>query len=852
MNATFRYHERGWEGTTPATLDGTSDLVTEPITSIRTCISTGVVAVCLLLLPATAQSGPIDVPLHLWTSAAYPEGLEFVDGNGASWGDYDSDGYQDLLVCRSGQLWNNLGGIEWSIPFDFVGAGLLPPASSVGRYGSSFGDYNNDGRPDLGTEPRAGLLGNSDPAFHLFRNDGVPYPTFTEVTQSILTPVQPNGLKSETLCWADVDGNGSLDGFLPVYPFGPDCNEPSSQLCGKGNYFFHNLGPPYSMIVVYNKLENPPNPLANAVFGRRPEGAQFCDTDNDGDLDLYSGSAVYQNRGIVGVPQFFILQPASSGVGHVTVQDEGALFLDYDKDSDYDLALSHCGPSDDGFQAPPTPTLWDNLGDGTFRLATVVFSGGAAPGGCVGISSADWDNDGDLDLTRVKQFWANTVDSGTAGFSAAAHSIQLEHLTQPNPSWADWDNDGDMDSAFANFQADGAFYQNDLYNSLTSPSIKRHICIIPVRNSVAVTNGIENEFGASSRVDILNVQAIGTQRNFTASSAGYLSQNQYSLHFALPADPQPSDPSEDVRFDLSIDFPSISSATEPQDNYWRVDKVVNPVLGNINLANLTTRKVRVFRGGAVALNGQLVQPLASRSPRLRTAGGGLMLSNGVDPLPSPIPALANEFIGIDFTTAASPTSLNVKELVIDGELASGFDCGGGVSNVTIWDISIPGSPAVLPYSTVRLVPSSSNDRMHYRNAVRLFNDKHYRLVAKGSRYRETDFSGVIQTGPVHVHGGLRFIDNAPCTGVNVEAAIVNVSKIPLSFRYAGDETGGMSSMGGGSGMGANSPVLSYAGSTEPGKELLLAITNAPPGRASALVFPSVPTCVRQLPTSGLV
>ena len=38
----------------------------------------------------------------------------------------------------------------------------------------------------------------------------------------------------ETLCWGDVNGDGNLDAFLPVYP---------ASLGGPGNFFLRNQGP---------------------------------------------------------------------------------------------------------------------------------------------------------------------------------------------------------------------------------------------------------------------------------------------------------------------------------------------------------------------------------------------------------------------------------------------------------------------------------------------------------------------------------------------------------------------------------------------------------------------------------
>ena len=91
----------------------------------------------------------------------------------------------------------------------------------------------------------------------------------------------------------------------------------------------------------------------------RPEGAQFCDVDGDGDPDLYSNGALYQNVSAPGAPLFVPLPTTSSGIGYPTVMDEGTAFFDYDLDGDFDLFVAYADPA---FGAK----LFENRGDGTF------------------------------------------------------------------------------------------------------------------------------------------------------------------------------------------------------------------------------------------------------------------------------------------------------------------------------------------------------------------------------------------------------------------------------------------------------------------------------------------------------
>ncbi|MFO0985387.1 MAG: VCBS repeat-containing protein, partial [Planctomycetota bacterium] len=113
--------------------------------------------------PGTSHA--VDVPLELWQNADWPTGLPIGSTNGISWGDYDGDGWIDMFACQSANLWRNIGGTTWVKAADLDS--ILPNASY--RYGSSFGDYNNDGLADIGTEPRNS---GGDSCFHLLENLG--------------------------------------------------------------------------------------------------------------------------------------------------------------------------------------------------------------------------------------------------------------------------------------------------------------------------------------------------------------------------------------------------------------------------------------------------------------------------------------------------------------------------------------------------------------------------------------------------------------------------------------------------------------------------------------------------------
>src|SRR5262249_26479070 len=147
-----------------------------------------------------------EVPLALWTSPTFPNGVTFGDSNGISFGDYDADGWIDVFVTQDAKLWRNVKGVDWQLVGDFnqPPRQLLP--FSQQRYGCSFGDYDNDGLPDIAIEPRTWV--NGDTCFRMLHNlgGGANFAQVADASGAVIT--SPCGLPSETACWGDVDGDG--------------------------------------------------------------------------------------------------------------------------------------------------------------------------------------------------------------------------------------------------------------------------------------------------------------------------------------------------------------------------------------------------------------------------------------------------------------------------------------------------------------------------------------------------------------------------------------------------------------------------------------------------------------------
>ncbi len=716
--------------------------------------------------PTGPALGAVDVPLRLFRNDDWPNGVRIGDTNGISFGDYDADGWIDIFSCQSRRLMRNVGGTTWELAVNVD----LPTGEL--RYGSSFGDYDNDGLPDIGTEPRGGCM-------HLFHNLGGG-PNFEDVAGDPMIVIgQPCNAASETICWGDVDDDGDLDFFLPVYPpwaFG-----------FHGNYFLENLGPT-GPNGAYRLIEHTAEAgLGNPAQSARPEGAQFVDVDGDGDIDLYSNGTLYQNRSETG-PDFDAMTETGSGIGLSRSLDEGAVFFDYDLDGDQDLFIVY---TQRGVR------LWEARGDGTFFAGGPGIIDEPMIGLDLGMSAEDWDNDGDVDFTTRQVFRRNRwIEDGARHFTVATHSINPLHLTSATPAWGDWDRDGDLDSALGNWQSVGHFYENTLYDGTVPEQEKPYVRVRVVRDSPGVPGvhrGLETEYGASVELRLHGDPDGLRRRKFVASSHGYLNQNEYALHFALPGaagEPARAGPSTTssgsspahstgaLVFDLAVDFPGRPSRGLP-----RIDRHVNPALGDIALADLVDREIVVLRNGRVRIDGVEHPPLASGpDPNLATTGGGLALPDpqlGLEPpLPAPGP---DHWVGIELETAGNAGHVMVRELVLDGQLDDPADCEPPY-NLALWDVSDPLAPARV-FELVATT-SSRNHRSTFPVEAVLEPGHVYRCVARVRELRATAISGPPPGPgePLRLKGGLSFQDLAPCRGQDVARAVPDPTRIYLALR----------------------------------------------------------------------
>lgn len=771
-----------------------------------------------------ALSNPIvvaagqDLQVELLKTANWPNGLDIVQCGPPTWADFDGDGWADFFGARTGEVWRNLGGADWE---------KLPDAlPEAGRYGAAAGDYDNDGFPDIATEPRTFVKER----MILLRNLGSAG-RFEDVTYDPgILDVVPWG-DAETNVWADVDFDGNLDLFVPVYP--------PWAMNGPGNFFLHNLGPTgpkgayrFTELSAQANLDNPPGTA-------RPEGAEFCDVDSDGDLDLYSNGTLYQNRSTPGAPFFADLDSQASGIEYRDVLDEGVAFFDYDMDGDFDVLISWCGN-------PPRIRMLENRGDGRFFLTAEKVIENNFATDCIGVSHADWDGDGDVDFTTQSVFRRNMrVETGERKFLVASHPIPPDQLGNTAFAWADWDKDGDPDLLIGTFGSTfGYLYDNTLYGDATPDGDRRFVRVRVVRDSDAVERGLETEFGASVEV-VVEGDAPGVRRRGLVSSAGgYVNQHEYVLHFGLPEDPLPQDPDKDLRFSLVVDFPS-----DPAVGLQRVDRRVNPALGRLDLADLVDREITVYRSGRAVIDGCVYEPLAGDPGLLATSTSGLVLTDDAAPLTDPVDAPnADWYVGVDFDTNLAAGPLRLKEVLFDGRAdAAAVTCSGLEERLAVWDVTDPQNPFVVPGGRADLVRDARNHRAYVPLDAALEPARRYRVVARVDRLRATPLAAPVVDGPLTVHGGLSFQDLAPCDGVAVTAATPDPQAVFVAVRVAADPGPLWVDQGHALAGASGVAELGGSGSLEPGTPIDLTLTGGPPSQDTILVIGGAAQC---LPLAG--
>ncbi len=439
-----------------------------------------------------------------FTDASAGSGLNKTGwGMGVCVGDYDNDGFDDLYVTYYGGnvLYRNNGNGTFTDVTDKAGV-----RGHGWGMGCGFGDYDNDGRLDLyvanyvdvdldhlaepGSAPNCtyrgiatfcgprGLTGGRDILYHN-NGDG----TFTDVTEK--AGIDRDSYYGLGVVWGDYDKDGRPDIYVA------NDSTPSALYHNNGDGTFTDAG-----------VE------AGVAYGGEGQeqagmGTDFGDYDNDGWPDLVKGNFSDDTKNLYHSNRdgTFTDVTYEAGIGDVAwlFCTFGAKFLDYDNDGWKDVLLANgqVFPQIDRYRTGITYAerrlLFHNRGPAT-RVAP-------------GVSPARAD---------LKVGAAGTVKFDEVGLQSGP-GLAIKKVAR-GLATADYDNDGDLEVVVTNM--------ND------SPDLLRHVGKNTHHSVLIKTVGTRsNRDGIGARV---TVAAGGlTQYDEVRSGGSYLSSSDLRLHFGL-------------------------------------------------------------------------------------------------------------------------------------------------------------------------------------------------------------------------------------------------------------------------------------------------------------------------------
>jgi len=381
-------------------------------------------------------------------------GLTGVSNSSVAWGDYDNDGYLDILLSGHtgseaiSKIYKNNGNNTFTEQTEIYLIGL-------NHTSASWGDYDNDGDLDIL------IIGyrNQGETSIIYKNNGDN--TFAE-----LTAVSLSGVWTGSVAWGDYDNDGDLDILLTGKS--GDCISKIYKNCGD-DIFTEQTG-----------IE---------LIGVQNSSIAWGDYDNDGDLDiLLSGnthpsstdptSKIYKNNG----DNTFTEQ---TDIFLTDIRSGSVAWGDYDNDGYLDILLSGSANSEN------ISKIYKNNGDNTFTERTDILLTGVTSGS---VAWGDYDNDGHLDILLtgtanseiISKIYRNNGPL-IGGFTEQT-GVSLTNVYNSSVAWGDCDNDGDLDILLTgsdeNNNQIAKIYRNNSSISNTVPDTPQNLTSLVEGNKV--------------------------------------------------------------------------------------------------------------------------------------------------------------------------------------------------------------------------------------------------------------------------------------------------------------------------------------------------------------------------------
>jgi hypothetical protein len=431
--------------------------------------------------------------------------------NGVALADYDRDGDLDIyfvvqlpLVSNDPDTWNRLFANNGDGTFSDVTAqaGVAGRNSNSGfsymgsKMGASWGDYDNDGWPDIFLTH----FGENQ----LFHNNGDG--TFTNVTETAGVAGGKTQVSSSAL-WFDYDRDGDLDLYV-------------------GNWTDYVPRNPNYANLMYENLGDGTFLDVSDASGLADKGQTWTtvaiDANNDGHLDLYLANDFGPNKFYLNNGDKTFSEKTTEFGLEDPFQGMGMAVTDCDGNGFFDIYLTNVSVGAPNGEINP---LFLNTGDGRFFNYSVE-AGASRAGWGWGTEFIDLENDGDDDLFVAAGYFSQVFpnvlfrhdsESGSVNFTDVSADYGLNHNAEGRGVAAfDYDNDGDNDLLVSNFVAPPALFVNPL----------AHGNWLKVKLEGTVSN--RDAFGAT-----VVVQAAGRTYRKYHHGAQFLAQNIQPLHFGL-------------------------------------------------------------------------------------------------------------------------------------------------------------------------------------------------------------------------------------------------------------------------------------------------------------------------------
>ena len=407
-----------------------------------------------------------------------------------AWSDFDNDGDLDLFVGMRGQR-NRLYRNDNNLFTDIAPKVGLDDAEETRA--ASWGDFNADGHLDL----YIGFTLEEGRPNRLYRNEGDGQ-HFTDVAETYGVDLIGNTRQSSFI---DYDNDGDIDLFIAFRE--------------QPNRLFRNDGDSFTDVSETSGIADP----------RKSVGVAWFDVDEDGDLDAFVANQNGDNDGVfINTDGKFKDRATELGMdGGARTEEYGGVgpaVTDFDNDGDLDIFVAMYGPD---FLYRKEGNEFTEVGSGSV-IGQDYHSTVASWG--------DFDNDGWQDifvasyLRDIAEVPDHLFRNVGGEFIDVTPGVFLQRGASHGVQWADFDGDGDLDLSLANNNPEA-------YHPLYENKLSQEDSLRSLKVQVLDANGFHTLPGAEVRLlESGSSRILGTRLVDTGS--GYCSQSVMPVHFGLP------------------------------------------------------------------------------------------------------------------------------------------------------------------------------------------------------------------------------------------------------------------------------------------------------------------------------